>query len=174
MSVVHHAPTRHQTLFDRPSAGEASDPSTVSHQAQHPHRLAVTVVRAGPADVDAVELPALLTIEEAARVLRVGRSIAYQLARRYFDGDGTEGLPVIQLGSCLRVPSWALQELIHTGSVVRLTDVSTLRVEPASCADLVVVDSRAGLTVMTAIAVAATREDRFRQVPAGGCVSCCA
>jgi hypothetical protein len=35
-------------------------------------------------------LPAMLTVEEAARVLRIGRSLAYQLATRYLDsGSGT-------------------------------------------------------------------------------------
>jgi len=31
------------------------------------------------------DLPAMLTVEEAARVLRIGRSLAYQLATRYLE-----------------------------------------------------------------------------------------
>ena len=65
----------------------------------------------------------LLTIEEAARLLRIGRSLAYELARRYLASGGRFGLPVIRIGSCLRVPRWALMELIHTGHVVTLTSV---------------------------------------------------
>ena len=61
--------------------------------------------------------PPLLTIDEAAGLLRVSRSLAYQLARRYL-ATGAQGLPVIRVGSCLRVPRWALLELIHTGRVV--------------------------------------------------------
>ncbi len=68
------------------------------------------------------EYPLLLTIEEAARVLRMGRSLAYDLARLYEQTDGRLGLPVMRLGSCLRVPRWALAELISTGRVVRLAD----------------------------------------------------
>ena len=65
-------------------------------------------------------LPQLLTIEEAARVLRIGRSLAYQLARAYESSDGDDGLPVIRVGTCLRVPRWALIELVRTGRVVSL------------------------------------------------------
>ena len=54
--------------------------------------------------------------------MRVGRSLAYQLARQYLATGGTEGLPVIRIGTCLRVPRWALLELITTGRVVRLCD----------------------------------------------------
>jgi hypothetical protein len=71
------------------------------------------------------DMPALLTVEEAARVLRIGRSLGYELARRYLASNETEGLPVIRFGhACLRVPRWALVELIRTGRVVRLNDPS--------------------------------------------------
>lgn len=75
----------------------------------------------------AEEPPALLTIEEAAQLLRVGRSRAYALAREYLCSGGTTGMPVIRLGpSCLRVPRWALVELATTGRVVRLCDAATV------------------------------------------------
>ncbi len=76
----------------------------------------------------------LLTVEEAARVLRIGRSLAYQLAREYDATGGVSGLPVIRLGGCLRVPRWALLELALTGRVVRLCD-TTLPVEVVSGVD---------------------------------------
>jgi hypothetical protein len=64
-----------------------------------------------------------LTVSEATEVLRIGRSLGYQLARQYLSSGGTSGLPVIRLGSqCLRVPRWALIELATTGRVVRLCD----------------------------------------------------
>lgn len=67
----------------------------------------------------------LLTVAEATDVLRIGRSLGYQLAREYLASGGTSGLPVIRLGSqCLRVPRWALMELATTGRVVRLCDAS--------------------------------------------------
>ena len=69
------------------------------------------------------EYPLLLTVEEAAAVLRIGRSLAYELARLYESSDGREGLPVLRVGALLRVPRWALAELISTGRVVRLADL---------------------------------------------------
>ncbi len=68
----------------------------------------------------------LLTVAEATQVLRIGRSLGYQLAREYLASGGTSGLPVIRLGShCLRVPRWALMELATTGRVVRLCDAAS-------------------------------------------------
>jgi len=65
-------------------------------------------------------LPVLLKIEEAADVLRVSRSHAYDMARRYISSGGTDGLPVLKLGTRLRVPRWSLIELARTGRVVQL------------------------------------------------------
>ena len=66
----------------------------------------------------------LLTIEQAARILQIGRSRAYEMAHEYLDSGGTAGMPVIRLGpGCLRVPRWALLVLATTGRLVRLCDV---------------------------------------------------
>ena len=62
-------------------------------------------------------LPEMLTVPEAARVLRIGRTLAYQLASRYLAGE-PDGLPAIRLGGCLRVPRWALEDLTHDRHVV--------------------------------------------------------
>ena len=64
----------------------------------------------------------LLTVDEAASVLRIGRSLSYQLAAEYEASGGMSGMPVIRIGGCLRVPHWALLELALTGRVVRLCD----------------------------------------------------
>src|SRR5918994_6760063 len=69
------------------------------------------------------EDPLLHTVEEAAGVLRIGRTLAYDLARRYEASGGVAGIPVIRLGSCLRMPRWALLELARTGRVVALCEV---------------------------------------------------
>ena len=72
---------------------------------------------------DAGESHPLLTVDEAARMMRVGRSRAYALAHEYINSGGTAGMPVIVFGpGCFRVPRWALIELITTGRVVRLCD----------------------------------------------------
>jgi hypothetical protein len=42
-----------------------------------------------------IELPDFLTVEEAAEVLRLGRSQAYELTRIYRVTGGSRGLPVV-------------------------------------------------------------------------------
>jgi excisionase family DNA binding protein len=59
--------------------------------------------------------PDFLTVEEAARVLRIGRTSAYQLAQRWCSTDGREGLPVVRVGRLLRVPRPALERLAGGG-----------------------------------------------------------
>ena len=51
------------------------------------------------------DLAAVLTIEEAAKVLRIGRSAAYEAARR---GD----IPTIRVGRLLRVPRHRLEAML--------------------------------------------------------------
>jgi excisionase family DNA binding protein len=51
------------------------------------------------------DMPAVLTVEEAAKLLRIGRSAAYEAARR---GD----IPVIRVGRLLRVPRHRLEALL--------------------------------------------------------------
>ncbi len=51
------------------------------------------------------DMPLAMTVEEAAGVLRIGRSAAYAAAR---SGD----LPVIRVGRCLRVPRDRLEALL--------------------------------------------------------------
>ncbi len=63
-------------------------------------------------DPDANGEPEVLTVEEAAAILRIGRSCAYALARRYRATGGREGLPVIELGRHLRVPRNGLRRLL--------------------------------------------------------------
>ena len=57
-------------------------------------------------------VPDLLTVEEAARVLRISRATAYKEARRYLATGGKEGLPVILVGGVLRVPRILLEAMI--------------------------------------------------------------
>ncbi|MGQ0744932.1 MAG: helix-turn-helix domain-containing protein [Acidimicrobiales bacterium] len=64
-------------------------------------------------DANPTTLPDVLTVEEAAAVLRIGRSSAYTLARRYRATGGREGLPVIELGRHLRVPRSGLRRLLN-------------------------------------------------------------
>ncbi len=57
-------------------------------------------------------VPDFLTIEEAAAILRIGRTAAYALAREYLATNGLSGLPVVRFGRLLRVPRVKLEALI--------------------------------------------------------------
>lgn len=57
-------------------------------------------------------VPDCLTIEEAARVLRMGRTTAYEQARVYRETDGRAGLPNFAVGACFRVPTAALERML--------------------------------------------------------------
>ena len=57
-------------------------------------------------------LPALLTVEEAAGVLRIGRTKAYAMAQEWRDTGGKSGLPVVDLGHVLRVPLSQLEAIV--------------------------------------------------------------
>lgn len=54
-----------------------------------------------PATLDG--LPLMLTLTEAATVLRVSRTSAYKLANEWRRTDGATGLPTVRLGSRLLV-----------------------------------------------------------------------
>ena len=59
------------------------------------------------------ELPEVLTVEEAAAVLRIGRTAAYELCRQWRTTGGRQGLPVVAFGRTLRVPKAALLKTLH-------------------------------------------------------------
>ena len=59
-----------------------------------------------------MDIPDLLTVEEAARLARIGRTKAYAMAREWRETGGRSGLPVVDFGHVLRVPRRALEALI--------------------------------------------------------------
>lgn len=63
----------------------------------------------GNDDQPAKALPDFLTVEEAAKILRIGRTAAYEQTRRYEETDGAAGIPVIRVGRLMRVPRLALE-----------------------------------------------------------------
>lgn len=56
--------------------------------------------------------PDVLTVEEVARILRIGRNSAYALARQWLATGGKEGLPAVRLGRSVRIPRPALEQLL--------------------------------------------------------------
>ncbi len=67
----------------------------------------------------------MLTISEAARRLRIGRTLAYQLAAKFLNGE-PGGIPTIRLGGTLRVPSAALDEFMRIGRHVNSDDLTAV------------------------------------------------
>ena len=56
-------------------------------------------------------VPAMLTVLEAANILGIGRTFAYQLVR-----TGCWPTPVVRTGRLIRIPSGPLQQMMRTGS----------------------------------------------------------
>ena len=54
----------------------------------------------------------VLTIDEAATLLRISRNAAYAAARQWRATEGREGLPCIEIGRTLRVPRTGLDKLL--------------------------------------------------------------
>jgi excisionase family DNA binding protein len=74
--------------------------------------LVVMNQRQAMADLrDSSRPPDFLRVEEAAAVLRIGRTSAYELARQFLVTDGATGLPVVRVGRQLRVPRAQLERL---------------------------------------------------------------
>ena len=71
--------------------------------------------------------PSLLTVEEAAQLLRIGRTKAYAMAKQWRQTGGQRGLPVLDLGDVLRVSLAQLEEL--TGA--EFSDGSDTPVKPS-------------------------------------------
>lgn len=68
------------------------------------------------------DYPDVLTVEEAACVLRISRGAAYELARQWRASAGVHGLPVVVLGGSLRVPKLALRQLLAVVSAAASGD----------------------------------------------------
>jgi excisionase family DNA binding protein len=66
----------------------------------------------------------VMTVEEAAHVLRISRSSAYELTR-VWRATHRSGLPVIELGRRLVVPKSALEELLARPGRLYLAPATT-------------------------------------------------
>lgn len=55
----------------------------------------------------------VLTVEEAASLLRISRNAAYAAARQWRATGGRQGLPCIEIGRILRVPRAGLDALLN-------------------------------------------------------------
>lgn len=59
------------------------------------------------------DLPPLMTVEQAAKVLQIGRSKAYELTVEYERSGAVSGLPFGWIGNQKRIPRDALVEFIE-------------------------------------------------------------
>ena len=64
----------------------------------------------------------VLTVEEAASILRIGRGAAYAAARRWRDTQGRDGLPVLAFGRSLRVPADVLKQMLADPPTIAWND----------------------------------------------------
>lgn len=62
---------------------------------------------------DAAEV---LTVDEAAAVLRISRNAAYTLSRKWRATGGRVGLPCIEIGRSVRVPRSAIRQLLQSAT----------------------------------------------------------
>lgn len=101
------------------------------------------------------DLPEFLTVEEAAAVLRIGRTAAYQLTRRWRASNGTEGLPVRKLGRLLPSPGPCSCMLI-------CMQTTSVRIDGETHDELKRLAAELGTTVgrTVTLAVRALRQDR--------------
>jgi excisionase family DNA binding protein len=51
-----------------------------------------------------------LTVQEAAGRLRISRTAAYTLARRWLDTAGRDGIPAVRIGRSIRIPASAFDQ----------------------------------------------------------------
>jgi len=79
------------------------------------------------------EVPDVLTVEEAAGVLRIGRTLAYQLAQEWIATGGERGIPCRRVGRLLRVPSGELAEFM--GAPITWPPVAPAAAGPAERRD---------------------------------------
>lgn len=66
-------------------------------------------------------LPALLDVPEAARVLGIGRSLAYEMVRR-----GEWPTAVLRVGRLIKIPSGPLVRLVENGAEASTTSAPTV------------------------------------------------
>ena len=75
-------------------------------------------------------IPPFLTVEEASRLLKIGRTKAYDLTKEWRATGGRSGLPVVDLGDVLRVPGPAIEKMLGTGLASAAPLAEQLRREP--------------------------------------------
>ena len=76
--------------------------------------------------------PDFLTVEEAADVLRIGRTSAYRQARRYLATNGAEGLCADRFGKQIRIPRCGLEKRLGGPITWPITDYDSAVASPVA------------------------------------------
>ena len=79
--------------------------------------------------------PDFLTVEEVARIARIGRTTAYDIAREYEITAGAHGLPVVRFGKQLRVPRYRLEDWLGGPITWPIADHDTPVASPVASPD---------------------------------------
>lgn len=58
------------------------------------------------------DVPPFMTIEQAAKVLQLGRSKTYELSVEWERSGGASGLPFVRIGHQKRIPRAVLQRFV--------------------------------------------------------------
>lgn len=78
---------------------------------ERPRRRVVRHRRRASNEIEA--LPLVLTVDEVAEILRIGRGAVYELIHRHDAHNETNGLRAVRVGRKLRVPRQALLEFLR-------------------------------------------------------------
>lgn len=70
------------------------------------------------------EPPAVLTVAEVRRVLRISRTTTYEQANAYLDTGGQNGIPCVRVGTSLRFPRLLLEQYIEQPITVAQLDAT--------------------------------------------------
>jgi excisionase family DNA binding protein len=57
-----------------------------------------------------VDISPFFTVQEAADRLRISRTAAYVLVRRWLETGGSDGIPAVRIGRSIRVPAAAFEQ----------------------------------------------------------------
>jgi hypothetical protein len=68
----------------------------------------------------------VFTVEEAARRLHIGRTLAYQQTQLYLTTGGRDGIPAVKIGGAVRIPVPGLWILAFSGRVVTPAELEEL------------------------------------------------
>jgi excisionase family DNA binding protein len=77
----------------------------------------VTRSMSAPARSGEIVQPYMLTVAEAAELLAIGKTMAYELVRLFVESGGAYGIPAMKIGRIWRVPQPELMERIRTGRI---------------------------------------------------------